>query len=29
MNKITEELLKVVADYEGNFDGAYNIREAT
>ena len=27
MNKITEELLKVVADYEGNFDGAYNIRE--
>lgn len=27
MNKVTEELLKIVADYEGKFDGAFNIRE--
>ena len=27
MNKITEELLKQVSDYKGEFKGAYNIRE--
>ena len=27
MNKTTEELLKIVSDYEGKFKGAYNIRE--
>ena len=27
MNKITEKLLKLVADYEGSFKGAFNIRE--
>ena len=27
MNKVTEELLKIVSDYEGKFDGAFNIRE--
>ena len=27
MNKITEELLKEVADFKGEFQGAYNIRE--
>lgn len=27
MNKITEELLREVSDFTGEFDGAYNIRE--
>ncbi|MGN1095717.1 MAG: SufD family Fe-S cluster assembly protein, partial [Eubacteriales bacterium] len=27
MNKTTEELLKVVSDFDGKFKGAYNIRE--
>ena len=27
MNKITEQLLKAVSDWKGNFKGAYNIRE--
>lgn len=27
MNKITEELLREVADFKGSFEGAYNIRE--
>ena len=27
MNKITEELLRAVADFKGNFEGAFNIRE--
>lgn len=27
MNQITEELLKEVSDYDGSFQGAYNIRE--
>ena len=26
MNKITEQLLKAVSDWKGNFKGAYNIR---
>jgi Fe-S cluster assembly scaffold protein SufB len=27
MNKVTEDLLKIVSDYSGSYDGAYNIRE--
>ena len=27
MNKITEEILKQVSDWNGTFKGAYNIRE--
>jgi len=27
MNKITDELLRQISDYDGAFDGAYNIRE--
>ena len=27
MNKITDELLRIVSDFTGAFQGAYNIRE--
>lgn len=27
MNKVTEELLRLVSDFKGTFEGAYNIRE--
>ena len=27
MNKITDELLKIVSDFTGEFKGAFNIRE--
>ena len=27
MNKVTDELLRLISDYDGSFDGAYNIRE--
>ena len=27
MNKVTEELLRLVSDFEGTFRGAFNIRE--
>ena len=27
MNKITEELLRMVSDFKGSFKGAFNIRE--
>lgn len=27
MNKVTEELLRLISDYKGTFEGAYNIRE--
>ena len=27
MNKITDELLRIVSDFTGTFQGAYNIRE--
>lgn len=27
MKTVTEELLKIISDFQGNFDGAYNVRE--
>ena len=27
MNHLTDELLKIIADYKGKFNGAYSIRE--
>ena len=27
MNKITEDFLKIVSDWKGDFKGAFNIRE--
>ena len=27
MNKITDDLLRIVSEFKGNFDGAFNIRE--
>ncbi len=27
MNSVTEQLLKLVSDWKGNFTGAYNVRE--
>ena len=27
MNHLTDELLKIIADYKGQFNGAYSIRE--
>ena len=27
MNKATEEMLRIISDFKGSFQGAYNIRE--